>query len=380
MNCPATIMPGLQGSELQFIPEGDLQMFEHIFKVNAGKSQMISAQASRNVFLLSGLPTDLLARIWDLASVRQDASLTFPEFALASFLIKQCVNTRDPVIPVLPTNVHDAVLRAATVAAASGDVSDGQVLKDIGVVEESDSVVGVSTNPAAVGASIEETENSQVAVTTKLEITSHTIIFTAPPTSSQDITVPISEDERQISIASSTNDVREKVLNLQCPKPDCGRVYSEFDGCMSLQCSSCQTRFCAYCHTTRPSYDSIHEHVRECSMSLSQPSYFATDAQKMTAQKNLRVKLLREFLIASTLEVDVKQVMVLELARDLTDLGFLESDIATIFDSCSSRTGPIGPREPVAPTRLQSAEVRARNPTPRVPPVRARGLFGLFRG
>ncbi|KAI9346498.1 hypothetical protein BDR26DRAFT_109813 [Obelidium mucronatum] len=86
---------------------------------------------ARNVFIQSKLPDDVLARVWlvslcmrtdevltlwyrDVSSVLKNPSLTFPEFALAMFLIKHKITTGSDIPLDLPPAVRAAVLAATS--------------------------------------------------------------------------------------------------------------------------------------------------------------------------------------------------------------------------------------------------------------------------
>ncbi|KAJ3107638.1 hypothetical protein HDU97_003632 [Phlyctochytrium planicorne] len=100
---------------LDFITQPDLASFEQTFQTcNPNLSGQVGAMDARNVFVKSQLSQDDLARIWDLASVCRTASLTFPEFAVAMFLIRLRIKGQE-VPPALPDNVKNQVL--ASVAA-----------------------------------------------------------------------------------------------------------------------------------------------------------------------------------------------------------------------------------------------------------------------
>ena len=89
-------------------------------------------------------------------------------------------------------------------------------------------------------------------------------------------------------------DARNEALNLHCPH--CKQVYSEFTGCMALQCESCKKDFCGYCHKGMQSSKGCHDHVRECDANLTRDgSYYATPDQIREAQRRFRVKMLKKF-------------------------------------------------------------------------------------
>ncbi|KAI8834667.1 hypothetical protein BC829DRAFT_69670 [Chytridium lagenaria] len=76
------------------------------------------SNGSRNMFVKSQLSQDDLARVWDLSSVRRAADLTFPEFAIAMFLIRLKMKGQD-IPPALPDNVKKQVLSSIAAIDAS---------------------------------------------------------------------------------------------------------------------------------------------------------------------------------------------------------------------------------------------------------------------
>ncbi|KAI8614260.1 hypothetical protein BC830DRAFT_400014 [Chytriomyces sp. MP71] len=130
--------------KLDFISPPDLESFEATFLSIAGGSSEITAMIARNVFVQSGLPDDVLARIWDIASVLKNPSLTFPEFALAMFLIKHRLSTGTDIPSVLPP-----VVRAAVIAATSRQSASTTIPSPLsGGVVRSASGIGGALRPA----------------------------------------------------------------------------------------------------------------------------------------------------------------------------------------------------------------------------------------
>lgn len=120
---------------------------------------------------------------------------------------------------------------------------------------------------------------------------------------------------------------RDTVLNLMCPK--CATAYAEFDGCMALQCSSCQTHFCAYCHKVCKDSRGAHQHVRECDMNLTlDGSYYATPEAIKDAQRRYRVKELKSF-VRQYKTSKLQNAIVLELVSDLKALDIAPGAILT---------------------------------------------------
>jgi hypothetical protein len=120
------------------------------------------------------------------------------------------------------------------------------------------------------------------------------------------------------------------VLNLACPYTGCRTVYAEFDGCMALQCASCQQHFCGFCHKAASTSRGCHDHVRECDMNLTgNGSYYASAEVIREAQRRYRVKRLKQFLRSGSYKKDVQNSIVFHLSTDLKELGI---DPAALFD------------------------------------------------
>ncbi|KAM0787065.1 hypothetical protein ACM66B_006328 [Microbotryomycetes sp. NB124-2] len=83
----------------------------------------IEGEAAVGFFMQSGLPMDVLARVWDLADIRQSGSLNKDEFAVALKLIRDRVTGKD-LPQTLPTSLIPPSLRqgggAAAMSAPSG--------------------------------------------------------------------------------------------------------------------------------------------------------------------------------------------------------------------------------------------------------------------
>ncbi|KAI9330893.1 hypothetical protein DFJ73DRAFT_86845 [Zopfochytrium polystomum] len=104
---------------LDFIKPNDLGNFESTFLSCApSPSGQVSAMAARNVFLKSQLPEDVLARVWELASVARQPTLSFPEFAVAMFLIRLRMSGQE-LPPTLPDNVRSQI-QSSMAAVAMG--------------------------------------------------------------------------------------------------------------------------------------------------------------------------------------------------------------------------------------------------------------------
>lgn len=137
------------------------------------------------------------------------------------------------------------------------------------------------------------------------------------------------EDEQvKLQAEGFAREARNQALNLHCPH--CKQVYSEFDGCMALQCAHCKGDFCGYCHKATGSSKGAHDHVRECDANLtSNGSYYATAEQIREAQRRFRVKQLKRFFEEKKMKQRIRNATIIELAKDLDDL---KVDPAALFN------------------------------------------------
>ncbi|KAJ3159018.1 hypothetical protein HK101_001159, partial [Irineochytrium annulatum] len=126
----APVAPGRGGKSLasqvslDFIKAHDLASSETAFlNCNPNSAGLVTAADASNMFLKSGLNSDALAQIWDLACVCRAGALSFPEFALAMFLIRLRMSGQE--IPLsIPENVRSQVL-ASVNAIKSGSLGSG---------------------------------------------------------------------------------------------------------------------------------------------------------------------------------------------------------------------------------------------------------------
>jgi len=126
--------------------------------------------------------------------------------------------------------------------------------------------------------------------------------------------------------------VKNTIMNLSCPH--CGIAYSEFTGCMALQCATCKGNFCGYCHSKTTTSRGAHDHVRECLMNeTNNGSYYATSEEIEKAQKRYRTREIKKVL--RNHKKDLQNAIVIELGPDLKDIG-IEPDalfeVGTLHD------------------------------------------------
>ncbi|ORX90754.1 hypothetical protein K493DRAFT_317744 [Basidiobolus meristosporus CBS 931.73] len=76
---------------MDFLP-GELDRFRGIFNSLNPNNGYLSGEQARNIFLESGLDVSVLEKIWDLADMDKDGSMTFEEFSIAMKLIYESIN------------------------------------------------------------------------------------------------------------------------------------------------------------------------------------------------------------------------------------------------------------------------------------------------
>jgi hypothetical protein len=71
----------------------------------------VTGEQARNFFVKSGLPGDILRKIWDLSDITADGRLDKREFFIACHLISSQVQKKCPLPPNLPpTLLSDAII------------------------------------------------------------------------------------------------------------------------------------------------------------------------------------------------------------------------------------------------------------------------------
>jgi hypothetical protein len=58
-------------------------------------------------------------------------------------------------------------------------------------------------------------------------------------------------------------DIAAQEIAPRCPRPGCGALIADFDGCSALACP-CGQDFCGWCFTVFPSANATHNHVKAC--------------------------------------------------------------------------------------------------------------------
>lgn len=113
--------------------------------------------------------------------------------------------------------------------------------------------------------------------------------------------------------------IRDTVLNLRCPNPDCGAVYDEFYGCLAVLCESCKKYFCGLCHDKFDSSKGAHDHALTCNIRLNRKnSYWANAEDIAAARQRLRTEGVQKAL--NKFKKDMSNAIVVELTQDFVDL------------------------------------------------------------
>lgn len=87
----------------------DLRKYGRLFVGQLqGRGPNLPADLSRGLFLKSGLPEDLIARIWGVADADMDGMLSWPEFVVAMHLIRRA-RAGQPVSQAIPVDLRNLV-------------------------------------------------------------------------------------------------------------------------------------------------------------------------------------------------------------------------------------------------------------------------------
>lgn len=108
-----------------------LQMFQQYDTARVG---FISGMQARPILSASGLPQDILAKIWALSDVTQSGKLNPEEFVLALYFIEQAKTGR-PLPPTLPPSLLPPSRKGSVASIASrGSISEGPLTEQLGRV------------------------------------------------------------------------------------------------------------------------------------------------------------------------------------------------------------------------------------------------------
>ncbi|KAJ3022356.1 hypothetical protein HKX48_006390 [Thoreauomyces humboldtii] len=112
---------------LPFIDHNDLVGYENYFKqAGPSASGQLAATAARSFLLQSGLPNEVLARIWTLCASSTPTSLTFAEFCLAMHLAKLARGGTMPPHQLPETVAQQLSASNANLGRMNQQISPGQ--------------------------------------------------------------------------------------------------------------------------------------------------------------------------------------------------------------------------------------------------------------
>ncbi|GHJ88158.1 hypothetical protein NliqN6_4560 [Naganishia liquefaciens] len=107
---PAAMTPQLTGVGAAQPPltPADKNQYTRLFVSANPVNGLLPATQAQSIFLKSGLPTETLAQIWNLADTQQRGSLDLPDFVLAMYFIQHTMaGTFKSLPPVLPAGLYE---------------------------------------------------------------------------------------------------------------------------------------------------------------------------------------------------------------------------------------------------------------------------------
>lgn len=113
--------------------------------------------------------------------------------------------------------------------------------------------------------------------------------------------------------------IAENIITLKCPRPNCGRAFLDYAGCMAFYCQ-CGCGFCGWC--LADCSGDAHAHVLQCAHNLQPGSYGGTLEQFNTAHRN-RVRPLVMSYLATVPQAEIAEVIELAgcVARQKSSFG-----------------------------------------------------------
>lgn len=86
----------------------DKTQYTRLFVSSSPVNGLLPAPAAQQIFLKSGLPTETLAQIWNLADTQQRGALDLPDFVLAMYFIQHSMAGSIKVLPAaLPAGLYE---------------------------------------------------------------------------------------------------------------------------------------------------------------------------------------------------------------------------------------------------------------------------------
>lgn len=107
---PNAMTPQLTGAGAGHPPltPADKNQYTRLFVSSNPVNGLLPATQAQAIFLKSGLPTETLAQIWNLADTQQRGSLDLPDFVLAMYFIQHTMAGTFKVLPpVLPAGLYE---------------------------------------------------------------------------------------------------------------------------------------------------------------------------------------------------------------------------------------------------------------------------------
>uniref|UniRef100_UPI00358E2173 epidermal growth factor receptor substrate 15-like 1 isoform X2 n=1 Tax=Myxine glutinosa TaxID=7769 RepID=UPI00358E2173 len=155
------------------VPATEKAAYDEIFaKADTDHDGLVSGMESRNIFLLSGLPQQILAHVWSLADTRQQGMLNSEQFALAMYLIQQKVTLGiDPPVSLTQEMIPPSErTQEAAIPSASTDTATNKELEllaaEISELSREKSILEqeIREREAAVRSQSHEVQELQLAV------------------------------------------------------------------------------------------------------------------------------------------------------------------------------------------------------------------------
>lgn len=109
-SAPSAMTPQITGAGTAQPPltPADKNQYTRLFVSSNPVNGLLPASQAQAIFLKSGLPTEMLAQIWNLADTQQRGSLDLPDFVLAMYFIQHTMaGTFKTLPPILPAGLYE---------------------------------------------------------------------------------------------------------------------------------------------------------------------------------------------------------------------------------------------------------------------------------
>ncbi|KAL7821353.1 endocytic protein [Trichoderma aethiopicum] len=113
------IVPQVSGGNIipPLVPDKG-KLYVSLFEAQHLHNKLLPGEQARTIFGKSGLPNEILGRIWSLADTEQRGALALPEFIIAMHLITSFKAGELRTLPnVLPAGLYEVAIRIASAAA-----------------------------------------------------------------------------------------------------------------------------------------------------------------------------------------------------------------------------------------------------------------------